>query len=372
MTTHLDACTSPPTGSLRWAVEQANANPGPDQVKLSPGLPDVAVLCTIVVSDEMTLNAGGGKIKAGASLLLFRVTANHLTVTDAVLEGGGSTWATTGGFSVEDDCKLTLSGVQVSKFGRTPIFSNRGASLFIYDSSVTFNAYTSFGGEAGAIHNGSTVSTLTPLTIIERSTLCDNQGYWAGAIYQAGGTLKVGHSVLCRNHATLGPGAILVQSNANATTDVTLANSTVSNNHSDLTGASGAAVELVEPDAVLRNVTFALNTQAGTGATALRAGANLVAFNCLFDEVNACHGAFSGDGNGDRADSCQISGNGNLQWRDFQLTALGPYGGPTHTHKVGAGSDALDAGDSASCPADDQRGFARFDGACDVGAYEYH
>lgn len=57
------------------------------------------------------------------------------------------------------------------------------------------------------------------------------------------------------------------------------------------------------------------------------------------------------------------------------LAALGlgnllPNGGPTETRAIAAGSPAVNTGDATACPATDQRGFLRNDGACDIGAYE--
>lgn len=53
---------------------------------------------------------------------------------------------------------------------------------------------------------------------------------------------------------------------------------------------------------------------------------------------------------------------------------LGPLlasnGGPTPTRALEAGSRAINAGDDGQCPATDQRGYARSDGQCDIGAYE--
>lgn len=45
-------------------------------------------------------------------------------------------------------------------------------------------------------------------------------------------------------------------------------------------------------------------------------------------------------------------------------------GGPTVTHALLAGSDAIDASDLASCPTTDQRGYGR-SGPCDIGAFEF-
>jgi len=50
---------------------------------------------------------------------------------------------------------------------------------------------------------------------------------------------------------------------------------------------------------------------------------------------------------------------------------LANNGGPTFTHALEAGSPAIDAANGAVCPAADQRGVARPQGAgCDIGSVE--
>ena len=46
-------------------------------------------------------------------------------------------------------------------------------------------------------------------------------------------------------------------------------------------------------------------------------------------------------------------------------------GGPTFTHALLTGSNAIDAGDNNVCPTLDQRGFSCSDDSCDIGAYEF-
>jgi hypothetical protein len=56
---------------------------------------------------------------------------------------------------------------------------------------------------------------------------------------------------------------------------------------------------------------------------------------------------------------------------DPVLGPLGDYGGGQLTLPLLAGSPAIDAGDSNSCPPTDQRGIARpYGGGCDIGAFE--
>jgi predicted outer membrane repeat protein len=64
------------------------------------------------------------------------------------------------------------------------------------------------------------------------------------------------------------------------------------------------------------------------------------------------------------------AGTGNLDI-DPKLGPLGNYGGSTQTLPLVSGSSAIDAGNDSACPAADQRGVARPQGAhCDIGAFE--
>jgi len=54
-----------------------------------------------------------------------------------------------------------------------------------------------------------------------------------------------------------------------------------------------------------------------------------------------------------------------------QVNRLADNGDPTETCSLRATSPAIDAGDASACPAADQRGVARPQGAaCDIGTYE--
>jgi hypothetical protein len=62
----------------------------------------------------------------------------------------------------------------------------------------------------------------------------------------------------------------------------------------------------------------------------------------------------------------------NIIIADPRLGTLGNYGGSTQTIPLLPGSSAIDTGNNTICPATDQRGVVRPQGACDIGAFEYH
>ena len=62
----------------------------------------------------------------------------------------------------------------------------------------------------------------------------------------------------------------------------------------------------------------------------------------------------------------------NVITTDPKLGVLGDYGGFTQTIPLLEGSPAIDSGSDSVCPATDQRGTSRPQGAhCDIGAFEY-
>jgi hypothetical protein len=88
-----------------------------------------------------------------------------------------------------------------------------------------------------------------------------------------------------------------------------------------------------------------------------------------------CYGPLTSQGNNlSQDDSCQASltAPGDLNARSPLLGPLQDYGGPTQTHALLPGSPAINGGTGVGCPATDQRGFARPQGAaCDIGAFEF-
>ena len=151
--------------------------------------------------------------------------------------------------------------------------------------------------------------------------------------------LNVVHGTLSGNTTTTG-GGVYVENSSN----LTLTNALVSGN-----SASGSGSELF-------NVDYS-TTITSVGANLLGSGSidNMQAF------VNFTPGM---------ADIVATSDGGQPTALTGILSPLADNGGDTLTHALFEGGPADNTADNAHCLATDQRGVARADDQCDIGAYE--
>jgi CSLREA domain-containing protein len=272
---------------------------------------------------------------------------------------------------------LSIDGSSLASQVR--INGNNDVRVFLINSSttVTLNGLTIANGNSA--ENGGAIYNDGDLTI-SNSTLINNvaTGY-GGAIYNGNG-LHVNRSTFVNNRAQAG-GAIYVGNGIFSNIQPSIVNSTfVSNQANTVNGqggavhsswnASGPANTLVlsnntfsenvayigdglynEGSLSYNNNIFANSTSGGDCVSSLMAG-TVTGTNNLVEDGTACSPGYF------------LSG-------DPFLGPLQDNGGFTQTMALGAGSPAIDAGDDANCPATDQRGVTRPQGAgCDIGAYE--
>jgi hypothetical protein len=215
---------------------------------------------------------------------------------------------------------VTLNGGSVQPFPSELLEIGEGVSVALRNVTVTT------GGGSGVV----AISDLGNLEI-EDSTIAGNNG--------AGIHVEVGATATVRN-STLSDGLEfgLIDSGT-----ASFFNSTVAFNNGGIDNASGTLS--------LTNTIVAENGLSG---------------NCTGPATSSDHSL----------DSDGTCGVGALSSQNPKLnSSLLKNGGPTSTHVLQVGSPAIDAGDSAACPATDQRGLARPDVAstqCDVGATEYY
>ena len=182
--------------------------------------------------------------------------------------------------------------------------------------------------------------------------------------------------------------------------NASIVNSTISGNENPGYSYDGGGIYYAgtgDQTLLLRNVTITLNQAANSGGGIfmfdlqggqIRMANSILAGNLAGAQGPDCYGPVDSQGYniiGDTMGCTFTSSTGDLLDVDPVLAPLTYNGGPTFTHRLVAGSPAIDAGNPDGCldPLEnplttDQRGFTRpLDGngdvvpVCDVGAYEY-
>ncbi len=233
------------------------------------------------------------------------------------------------------------------EFGGGGIYNGAGATLNLTDSTVRDNV--SLNQPAGGIYGffGSTIN-------ITRSTVSGN----AAASDVAGGLRTLGNATIVNstfsgNVSTAWHGGGIFHTDG----QLTVTNSTFSGNVAPGGTASGILVATFGAPANATLTNNVLEGNGGSPACAIEGGGAATITSGGFNVIS--------DG------SCSPIAADDQSFTDALLGPLADNGGPTLTHALGAGSPAIDAADTAVCPAIDQRGVARPQGAgCDVGSFE--
>jgi CSLREA domain-containing protein len=324
---------------------------------------------------------GGGILNVGTLRLTHCTVAgssgvaifnqNHtLTVTNSTVKDNGGL----GIFSQEGTLTLTHSRIARNSRGGLIIV---GATATLSHVRITLNSASGGGGGMQASNSRVTVT---------HSTIARNSAtLLGGGIENQGGTVTIRNSTVVGNSAVFAGGGAHLQGGT-----FTLINSTVSGN----SAAFGGGISNGGASLTLKNSTIAHNsaTQAGGGIGQGVQGSEdflLALTNSLVAENNAPTGpdVFKGDGSvrarfsliGDGSASGITNADGNQVGNvppnsspiDPRLGPLADNGGPTLTHALLLGSPAIDAASTPDCPATDQRGVLRPQGAaCDIGSYE--
>jgi len=349
--------------SLRAAVMAANARQG-STIALPPGRYRLTIPPDprLIIGDHPDPTTGDLNVTApttirGSGARTTVIDANHLDrafrmqadtrLTDLTITGGTAKErelpiTDTGGGGIANGHRMTLRRVAVT--GNSAgygggIFNIPGSHLDLIDSTVSGNV----AGEAGGIRFDDT-GTVT------NSTVADNRvtnpgdrpgslaGYGGGIDIRGRGPVEILNSTIFGNSSSDGGGGINI---APAYLD-------------SLPSPIPDVVDLPLGRLTLRNSVVAGNTVDGTAANCKKAFATIVSEGHNID----------GDG------SCRLTAAGDLPSRAPLIGPLADNGGPTDTAALLPGSPALDAADD--CPATDQRGVARPQGAaCDIGAYEH-
>lgn len=366
-------------GSLRDAITQANANPGPDTISVPAG----TYTLTIAGRDEEA-NLTGDLDVLGATTIVG--TGAGLTIIDAA--GIDRALDVIGGPTMLQGLTITngAPAVVIPASGGN-IRNKDGADLTIQDSIVS-NGDSNYGG---AVFSDKGLLTILRTELVGNSVVGypGNSGI-GGAIYKGGGSLVLTDSLVADNHA---------DTNAIATMYVTaglaVTNSTIANNTAESRIVVLEAQQSMNFAASFNHVTIANNTTVNFSGGA---GLNLNLISPAVMPVTVTGSLFVNNFAGATSRNCTLTGNGapvitsgdhNLSddttctsftqpgdLNNNQSTTLGALannGGPTRTLALVAGSSALDAaGACGGVTLTDQRGVSRPQGsACDTGAFEF-
>ena len=331
-------------------------------ITLDGGLPKI--------TSDITIEGGGYTISGDNRWRIFyndggALTINDLTMTKGRAEGAlisnadGALKATTanpiGGAIVNWQGALSIANSAFSdnsaEYYGGAIY-NREGKLSIIDSSFSGN---SANGGGGAIVNSGELS-------ISDSTFSSNDSAGDGAIFNSG-ELSISDSNFSGNSAEQHGGAIYSWG------DLSIVNSTFSDNSADW---SGGAIFNHSGILGIANSTFSDNLAGQDGAIRnVRNGELSIVNSIIAGNNSTCYssnGLTQNIGNFIQDGSCSPALRGDPMLGE--LVEL-EDGSPAYFPLL-AGSPAIDAADDAHCPATDQIGAARPQGAgCDIGAIEY-
>jgi CSLREA domain-containing protein len=319
--------------SLREAIAAAVGNAGDDEITLPAGTYNLTL-------GQLTIN-GGGRVTINGSGA--RTTIINQTGTTRVIDANG----TSVGLVLND---LTISGGNTSSLG-AGLQTNFGITVVVNRVTFTGNA-SGASNRGGAINVEGANGTSTTVTVNDSTFIGNSAGNGAAIAVGAGGggfpTLNVNNSTFSGNNASTQGGAIYIDATV-TTGNVNIRNSTFYNN----SGPTGPAISRV-----------------GAGTTTIQN--SIIVGHSGAD----CNGPSFSSTN-DLMDDATCGDATPTAVTNFDTT-LQNNGGPTNTHALLAGSNALDSGVN-SCPdhngsplATDQRGVTRPQNiTCDIGSYEY-
>lgn len=264
----------------------------------------------------------------------------------------GTITLTTGGLTIGKNLSITGPGaaqltVDGNNVSRIFYVNSSGVTVNISDITIDNGNSANWGG---GIENEGTLN-LTGCIIADCSANGSGNGY-GGGVDNYNGTVTITHCHISGNSATNRGGGVCSYGGT-----INIIESTITGNTSDY---GGGGIDLENTTASIKNSILALNTGGGannffnSGGGALSSGG----YNLSNDAVAA------------------FIATGDQQNATANLAALTDNGGPTQTHALLAGSNAIDhipeGGNGYNgAPATDQRGYARSGANRDVGAFEF-
>jgi CSLREA domain-containing protein len=304
--------------------------------------------------------------------VVYANNVNNTAVLDGFTVTGGNAnggWSNNnGGGMYNNNSSPTLTNVAFSANSANSgggMYNNAGSST-LTDVAFSANSADDYGG---GMFNSNGSPELTGVSFN------NNSSPRGGGMYNDSSSPTLTDVTFSGNAATFGGGMFNLKSSPSLTKVTFSGNNT--------TAAGGGMYNWDNSSPELTNVTFSDNSASYGGGMVNSASsstltnvllANSTGSNCANDDGGSINSSSRHNLIDDNTCGLTDGVNGNKIGPGYNAN-LGPLannGGFTQTHALLAGSAAIDAGDDAACPATDQRGVARPQGAhCDIGAYKY-
>ena len=344
-----------------------------------PAAPVVSISGMRKTGGNGNFGGSGGAIQTAGNLTLNDVVINGNTVTNSQL--GGGIYLIAGSLTMTNS---TISNNTAAGYGGG-IYAQNGTTFSLSNSVIISNtaqvSSTTFGG-GGGVYVDNANFMMTDTTISNNQTPAAHGG---GIVLggSSGSTVTINRSTISNNTAAVTGGGLFLDN----TVSGTMTNSTISGNNAPNGGGIGTRNIIITSLFTFSYTTVAANTATGTGG-GVNANFPLNFNNSIIaDNTAATSPDYAGTLNSggfnliENIMGATIIGtmNGNITGVDPMLSVLADYGGPTRTHSLMPMSPAIDAANTVSFPATDQRGFARpingnpnNPGAQpDIGSYEF-
>ncbi|HKQ04322.1 MAG TPA: HYR domain-containing protein [Blastocatellia bacterium] len=339
-------------GSLRQAIMDANANPGPDTIEFDKSAWGTITLTSgeLLITDDLTITGPGP--------FTLTISGNHQSRI----------------FEIGSSATVDISGLTISDGGLAGV---NGGGIYNQGTLMLTNVVLSGNSVSGGMDGGG-IFNLGTLTITNSTLSGNSAGRNGGGVYNFGSSsLTIINSTLSGNSAAAAGGGVYNEG------FLTIINSTLSGNFTDSTvGAGGGFYNGIGGTADISFTTIA-NNSAHAGGGIYNNGATVNVKNSIV--ANNPSGGDCASNGATVASGVNFTTTGGCGFTQVPSTGpgglnLGPLadnGGPTQTHALLPGSVAIDAAPdctplNSKTPLEtDQRGILRPQGsACDVGSYE--
>jgi predicted outer membrane repeat protein len=376
-------CASTDTScSLREALNVVNAGSGGDTIAVRAGTYAISsTLGALQINKDVAIQgagAGSTTLDGGGATQIIAISGGTVSISGVTLSHGIGSGARGG--AIQNESTLTLTSDVLSantSTGAGGAIDSEG-TLTVQNSTFSGNSSHDY---AGAINTeggiGAQALNVTNTTFSGNQT--GNRGGGAISVSESSGlpTVTIAKSLFTGNSTTTGGAGGAIIFGGPGTYQIS--DSTFTGNHAD---GNGGAISASNTGSILINDTLSGNSAAGDGGnfdlsgTPLPALTNtIVAGGSASPSTSAnCNNHVTSNGHNledDATGQCGFTGPGDQINTDPKLGPLADNGGPTQTMALQAGSPAIDAGTNTGCPATDQRGVTRPQGAaCDIGAYE--